>query len=196
MLALPSGSRREEESGCHFCLGSRRLRGSRLPPALTSAVPNWRPGDICPAGRQHAAGCRSPKPKSSVLKLTVSSSSGADAVRLVNTYAQELTKYRAEIYIRPINEALRKDKAQIDALRARGLTGTQRYEALLQRRTNLQTYGSQLANNASVLTRAEGASSFRPHMLRNGLLGGALGVLLGVALTAGVAARRRRGDRD
>jgi len=37
------------------------------------------------------------------------------------------------------------------------------------------------------------ASSFRPHALRNGLVGGALGVFLGVAHVLGVAARRRKG---
>jgi hypothetical protein len=39
------------------------------------------------------------------------------------------------------------------------------------------------------------ASSFRPHALRNILLGGALGMVLGVALVLGVAARRRERPR-
>jgi hypothetical protein len=44
--------------------------------------------------------------------------------------------------------------------------------------------------NASVFAAGE-ASSFRPHALRNGLIGGAVGLLLGVALV-GVVTRQRR----
>jgi hypothetical protein len=44
--------------------------------------------------------------------------------------------------------------------------------------------------NTMSVQAADGATSFRPHALRNGLLGGALGVLLGGALAVGIAKRR------
>jgi capsular polysaccharide biosynthesis protein len=45
---------------------------------------------------------------------------------------------------------------------------------------------------ATVWDRAHIASSFRPHVVRNSLLGGALGALVGTALVLGIAARRKR----
>ena len=81
--------------------------------------------------------------------------------------------------------------ATIDELRARGQTGTPAYEDLVQREQELKTLGIQFARTTSVLERADRASSFRPHALRNGLVGGALGAVLGVALVLGVAALRR-----
>jgi hypothetical protein len=56
----------------------------------------------------------------------------------------------------------------------------------------LQSFRAQLANNAAVWHRAAGASSFRPHLLRNCLLAGAFGALLGIALTLAAVRLRKR----
>jgi uncharacterized protein involved in exopolysaccharide biosynthesis len=150
-----------------------------------AGLPGETPGKFL---RQESA---SPQAETNILKLTVSSSSRADLARLVNTWAEEFTKYRAALYSEPIEQLLRRIQARLDSLRTRGQTGTPAYQDLLQQRDNLQSSDPKLANNAVVLKRASGASSFRPHLVRNGLLGGAFGALLGVALTTGVAARRR-----
>jgi len=56
------------------------------------------------------------------------------------------------------------------------------YGALVQKLVGLKTMGRLPADKARVLQTADRASSFRPHALRNGILGGFLGALLGVAL--------------
>jgi uncharacterized protein involved in exopolysaccharide biosynthesis len=146
------------------------------------------PGETASEFLRHASA--SPQTETNILKLTVFSSSSADLARLVNTYADEFTKYRAALYIKPIEQALRRIQARLDSLRTRGQTRTPAYQDLLQQRDNLQSFGPRLADNAVVVTRAAGASSFRTHVLRNGLLAGAFGALLGIALTL-VAVRLR-----
>jgi polysaccharide biosynthesis transport protein len=122
------------------------------------------------------------------VELSVSSGIGSDAVRLVNTYANEYTKYRGELYARPIEKALRRNTAQIDAMRARSSNQSNngafqaRYQDLLQQRDNLQTFGEQLANNASVWSLATDAPKVSPRPRRDAILGGILGLVLGVGL--------------
>jgi succinoglycan biosynthesis transport protein ExoP len=124
--------------------------------------------------------------ETNILKLSVSSSVSSDAVRLVNTYANEYTKYRAKLYMKPIDKALRLNKAKIDDLRARSQTGSPafqaRYQELLQTRDNLQSYGPQLANNATVFRSATYASKVSPRPKRDSILGGLFGLVLGVGL--------------
>jgi Mrp family chromosome partitioning ATPase len=134
------------------------------------------------AGKFLSHSSATPKPETSNLKLAVSSSISADAVRLVNTYADELTRYKAEFYMRPIDNLLRQNKARIDSLRARGQTGTPDYQDLLQQRNTLLSYGPQLANNATVFTRAADAPKISPRPRRDSILAGLLGLVLGVGL--------------
>jgi Mrp family chromosome partitioning ATPase/capsular polysaccharide biosynthesis protein len=122
------------------------------------------------------------------VELSVSSGIGSDAVRLVNTYANEYTKYRGEVYERPIEKALRRNRAQIDAMRAQNPNQSNnqafqaRYQNLLQQRDNLQTFGQQIANNASVWSLATYAPKVSPRPRRAAILGGLLGLVLGVGL--------------
>jgi uncharacterized protein involved in exopolysaccharide biosynthesis len=132
-----------------------------------------------------------PLPDADVLTLSVTYRPSAAAVRLTNTYATEFVRFKSALDLRPIRKVLRVHGATIDELRARGQTGTPAYEDLVQREQELKTLGIQFARTTSVLERADRASSFRPHALRNGLVGGALGAVLGVALVLGVAALRR-----
>jgi hypothetical protein len=126
-----------------------------------------------------------------LLTLSVSYRPSAAAVRLTNTYAAEFVRFSNDQQLRPIQEMLRTIEARIDELRARGQTRTPEYEALVQKQQDLEAVASQFAQRATVLTPADRASSFRPHALRNGLVGGALGALLGAVLVLGVAALRR-----
>jgi polysaccharide biosynthesis transport protein len=120
--------------------------------------------------------------ESNILDLSVSSGVSAAATRLVNTYADAFTKYKAKLYMKPINQLLRTNQAKLDSLRARGQTGTPAYQELLQQRYNLQTYGPQLANNSTVLHRATDAPKVSPRPRRDAILGGLLGLVLGVGL--------------
>jgi capsular polysaccharide biosynthesis protein len=128
-----------------------------------------------------------------ILTLSVTYRRRALAARLANAYASEFVHFKNKLDRRNVEKVLHRIQAKINQLRAHDMTGTPAYENLIQTRQKLEAFSVQL-RSASVFRRANSASSFRPHALRNGILGGALGVLLGVALTAGVAARRRRGN--
>jgi polysaccharide biosynthesis transport protein len=122
------------------------------------------------------------------VELSVSSAIRPDAIRLVNTYAAEYTKYRGQLYGAPIEKALRKNLAEIEAMRGRSSSQfndpafQSRYQDLLQKRDNLQTFGEQLANNASVWSTATDAPKVSPRPRRDAILGGLLGLVLGMGL--------------
>jgi capsular polysaccharide biosynthesis protein len=138
---------------------------------------------ITPAQFLRHSGAR-PQSDSSVLNLSVSHRKADAAIRLANAYADQFTRYKTERDLAGIKKVLSQLDATINSLRARGLTGSPAYEALVKHRVELQTAGALLAGRARVLQAAERASSFRPHALRNGIIGGLLGALLGIALVA------------
>jgi hypothetical protein len=123
-----------------------------------------------------------------VLDLSVIYRPRATAVRLANLYATEFVRLKCAVDLQSIDQALRRLQRR---LRGRDLHEP-RYTELLGAQSALKVFRDQLRNSTSVYRRADGASSFRPHALRNGLIGGALGVLLGVALVGVVSRRLRR----
>jgi uncharacterized protein involved in exopolysaccharide biosynthesis len=130
-----------------------------------------------------------PESDADVLRLSVTYRSGTAAVRLANAYAAEFKRYKHELDMHSVREALRKIEVRIKELRARGQAASATQRDLLLMRSELKGLAVQQRNTMSVQA-ADGATSFRPHALRNGLLGGALGVLLGGALAVGIAKRR------
>jgi Mrp family chromosome partitioning ATPase len=118
--------------------------------------------------------------EANVLKLSASAADPGDAVRLVNTYADDFTRYKTERDTKPINDQISRYQARIAALRARGETGSA--DALFQKKLDLETLGEQLANNASPLEPAAHASKTRPLSRRNAIIGGLLGAFLGLGL--------------
>jgi hypothetical protein len=126
-----------------------------------------------------------------ILTLSVSDQRSARAVRLTNTYASEFVRLRREVAGRQIDRTLASIHLAMTALRGRGQTNTPRYRTLAERERQIRMVLRQFASN--VATRpSEGAASFRPHALRNGLVGGLLGALVGVALVIAASARSRR----
>lgn len=130
-----------------------------------------------------------PESDADVLRLSVTYRSGTTAVRLANAYATEFRRYSHERDTRGIQDVLRKTEAEIRRLRTAGRAGSPAYSALVQQRASLESIASRLLIPMSVQP-ADGATSFRPHALRNGLLGGVLGALLGMAVAVGIAKRR------
>ena len=94
-----------------------------------------------------------------------------------------------------VKSALRSLNVKIESLQANGVTTTAAYSTLIEQRAQLKTLGRLLLAQVSVLRPAADASAFRTHTVRNGLLGGVLGVLLGIGLVAVAAVWQSRKPR-
>lgn len=127
-----------------------------------------------------------------LLHVNVTWPTSAGAVRLANVYADQFTKYKTALDTKRIRAALISLKSRIAALRAGGNTASPGYATLIDYQSRLETVGTLLANNTSVLDPAGGASKVRPRPSRTGILGGLLGLVLGVAFAFGAEALDRR----
>jgi succinoglycan biosynthesis transport protein ExoP len=139
-----------------------------------------------------------PRGDADFLELSVASPSRGAAVELVNTYAEELARYKNELDTGNVEAALRRVQKEIRTLRAQGHTGSPAYDDAVASRAKLQTFGSLLANNASVQDRAESAAKTQPLPRRNAILGGLLGLVFGIglALLAEALDRRVRSEKE
>jgi uncharacterized protein involved in exopolysaccharide biosynthesis len=146
-----------------------------------AGVPGMNPGKLL------AASVVIPAADADLLRFSVSDADSHDAILLANTYAGEFASYKAEREIAPLKGALRSLNVRIKSLQAHGATTAPVYSTLIQQRTQLKTLVRLLSAQVSVLQPAEHASAFRTHTVRNGLLGGALGGLLGIGLVVGAA---------
>jgi uncharacterized protein involved in exopolysaccharide biosynthesis len=141
-------------------------------------------------GKLLAASTVTPAVNSDLLRFSVSDSHSRYAMLLANTYAREFVLWKTERDSTGVSGALRSLDTKIEALQAKGETTSPAYSTLLQRRVQLEAVGRLLSQQVSVLQFAANASTVRMHALRNGLLGGIFGALLGVGLVV-VATRRR-----
>jgi succinoglycan biosynthesis transport protein ExoP len=140
-----------------------------------------------------------PNPDADLLEVAVESPEVQSAVRLANTYANEMTSYLTEIDTARINDALENVKTRIKSLRAQGVTlDSPAYATLLQNQTQLETVGKLLANNTQVLSPAGGAEKIRPQTRRNSILGLLLGGFMGIGLAflAEALDKRVRSERE
>jgi polysaccharide biosynthesis transport protein len=121
-----------------------------------------------------------------------------EAVRLTNAYARQLTAYKTELDTKRINTALASLRARLAGLRAARQATSPSYGTLVNYELQLQTIGTLLANNTSVLKPADFAGKIRPRPQRTAILGGLLGLVLGLAfaLVAEALDRRVRSDEE
>ena len=158
-----------------------------------AGVPGMTPGSFL------ASSSVTPNPDADLLEVAVTNLGPHSAVLLVNTYANEMTKYLTEIDTARINDALENVKSRITTLRSQGVTlGSPAYATLLQNQTQLETVGKLLANNTQVLRPAVDAQKIRPRTRRNAILGLLLGGFLGVGLVflAEALDKRVRSERE
>jgi non-specific protein-tyrosine kinase len=150
------------------------------------------------AGELESRSAIKPQSNSDVLNVSVTWPNPDYAIRLANAYANEFTRYKTQLDTAKINDALRSLRQRIATLKAQGQTATSSYSVLLQEQSQLDTIGTLLANNTSVLQPAAGAAKVRPRPTRSALLGGLVGAVLGfgLAFLAEALDRRVRSEQE
>jgi polysaccharide biosynthesis transport protein len=139
----------------------------------------------------------SPKSNADILVFRVVARSAPLASRLANAYAREFIRYRRDLGVRAFRSAHEVVGRALDRLEATdrrqrasersspsltGLTRSAAYLSLVEREQELEA-GEALLNSRFVLVHpAADADLVSPRLFRNGLLGLALGLLLGIAL--------------
>jgi polysaccharide biosynthesis transport protein len=148
-------------------------------------------------GRFLSESSASPQTDVNILGLSVTDPNAADAVALANAYADEFKNYKAGLDTGTIKQLIQKYDRTISALRARGDTGSV-LDAYLQKKLDLEAYGSLLANNVHVSSYATGAATTGPLPRRNAIIGGLLGLALGIglALLAEALDKRVRSEQE
>lgn len=124
----------------------------------------------------------SPKANSDLLVLSVTDRDPRLASRLATEYARQFTIYRRELDTRALQRArsdLQERLAEVEETRG---TNSPLYESLIDKEQQLATLEALQTTNAFVVRPAGTAKQVQPRPIRNGILGLALGLVLGLGL--------------
>ena len=114
--------------------------------------------------------------------FTVTDGNAARAQRLVTEYARQYTLYRRDLDTASLKQALIDLKGRLNQLAAQGKSDSGAYRSLVGRQQQLQTLEALQTSNASLVRPADGAVQVQPKPFRNGFVGLALGLILGIGL--------------
>jgi succinoglycan biosynthesis transport protein ExoP len=115
-----------------------------------------------------------------LVSISATDPSPVSAATLANTYAEQFIRFRREADRAKVREAQQLVQAQLDALSPAQRSGAQG-QSLAQRADQLRILASLQTGNAELVQHAEPPQSpSSPKTVRNLVLGGLLGVLLGV----------------
>jgi Mrp family chromosome partitioning ATPase/capsular polysaccharide biosynthesis protein len=119
-------------------------------------------------------------PNADILYFTVKDHDRGQAAVLANAYAKEYTVLRAELDTQSLSQARADILKRVRELEAEGRA---RYaSSLTEKADQLVTLQELQGSNAVIAHPAEGASQISPRPKRDGLIGLALGLILGVGL--------------
>jgi succinoglycan biosynthesis transport protein ExoP len=104
------------------------------------------------------------------------------ARRLVDAYAREYTIYRRQLDTASFQRARQSVHARMRTLERAGRQSSPLYARLVDRDEQLATMEALQTSNAYVVQSATKAVQVQPRTVRNGLLGLAFGIVLGIAL--------------
>jgi succinoglycan biosynthesis transport protein ExoP len=123
-----------------------------------------------------------PKSDSDLLIFKVRDGERDEAAHLATEYARQFTLYRRELDTVAFKRARRELEARIATLEKNGGQGTPLHDNLLDKEQQLRTLEALQISNAYLIRSATDAEQVRPTPVRNGLLGLALGIVLGIGL--------------
>jgi tyrosine-protein kinase len=118
------------------------------------------------------------KQNADLLQFSVTDRNPAIAARLANAYGRAYIGYRAKLDTAALLEAKRDVNARLEAL----TRGSASYEALVEKGNTVDTMIALASKPAVLIDRASGAAQVQPRPVRNGILAGVLGLVLGLAL--------------
>lgn len=121
-------------------------------------------------------------PNADILLFAVTDEEPQLARRLSIAYARGYAAYRRELDTKTLERARAEVDAQIRRLRRDGERRSPVYADLVDSSQQLRTRALLQSTNAAVGREAEEAVQVQPHPVRNAILGGALGLLLGLGL--------------
>jgi capsular exopolysaccharide synthesis family protein len=141
-----------------------------------AGLENWGPWDLLGASSVTMGD------ENDILTFSVVNGDGALATRLATEYARQFTLYRHELDTRALAEVRRAAEDRIEELEAAGDTGSPLYRSLLEQREQVATMEALQTSRAVLVRPATGAGKIQPQPRRNGVLGIALGLFLGLGL--------------
>ncbi|HEV2776139.1 MAG TPA: CpsD/CapB family tyrosine-protein kinase [Solirubrobacteraceae bacterium] len=126
-------------------------------------------------------------PKADILTFAVTDPDSRTSERLARAYANSYIAYRRKLDTGALRRAQQDVEKELQDLRRTTtgpLSASAGYAELLQQRSSLRTR-ARLLDGIAELGPAQEAVQVQPHPLRNGVLGGILGLLLGVGIALG-----------
>jgi len=122
------------------------------------------------------------KQNADLLAFTVTDHSPELAATLASAYAKQFVAFRQELDTASLVRARTEVRTRIRGLEKAGLTRTPLYASLVDKDQQLATLEALQTSNASVVRTADHAVQVQPRPVRNGILGLALGLVLGLGL--------------
>ncbi len=123
-----------------------------------------------------------PQKDTDLLTFSITDGSATRAARLATEYAHQYTLYRASLDTAPVKRGLADLRRRLDQLTAEGKRQTAAYRDLVRRQQQLQTLEALQTSNAALVRPASDAVQVQPKPVRNGFVGFALGLIIGVGL--------------
>jgi receptor protein-tyrosine kinase len=122
------------------------------------------------------------KQNADLLRLTVTDRNQALASRLATAYAQSFAAYRKQLDTGSLQRARAELQDRVNALERAGDTRSQLYSSLVEKEQTLGTMIALQTGNVQPVKPADRAVQVQPKPTRNGILGLALGLVLGIGL--------------
>ena len=122
------------------------------------------------------------KQNADLLVFSVTDPDPARAANLATVYADEFKTYRRELDTAAFQRAREEIQTKLKELEEDGETGSALYSSLSDKEQELSTMEALSTSNAFVVKSADDAAQVQPRPFRNGVLGLALGLVLGLGL--------------